>query len=782
MGLASPAPSMNGHPGANYGGSQAGLANGRSGTYFGMEPLDLLQNRHILPAKPVTPPKPQLTSELWRNMNCSPDIFRCTLTKIPETEAILKKSRLPLGVLIHPFKDLSHLPVIQCSTIVRCRQCRTYINPFVQFVDQRRWRCNVCYRVNELPEEFMYDPVSKSYGDPSRRPECKAATIEFIAPSEYMLRPPQPAVYIFLLDVSHGALETGYLKTVCDVLLEELDKLPGDGRTQLAFLTYDRSVHFYSMPDGASQPTQLSVSDIDDMFLPSPSDLLVNREECHVLIEQLLAELPNMFKDSYHTDSALGAALQAAYKLAAPTGGRITVFQTGLPNVGPGALPPREVLGDKKSESSLMGPATDFYKKLSLDCSGQQIAVDLFTLNSQYLDLATLSGISKFSGGQTQHFSGYHASLNTPQAARFESALRRYLSRKIGFEAVMRIRCTRGLTPHAFHGNFFVRSTDLLSLPNINPDAGFAMQVAIEDDLRDSREVCFQAALLYTSSKGERRIRVHTICLPTTTNVSEVINGADQEAIVGMLAKFGADRALSGSIPDAKEGMVVANLDAFETYKTYSSMGHPTGLLMAQSLRLLPLYTLACMRSVAFRSGQKADDRSDCIARFKSLPLTQLLQFIYPDLYRVDELTDEGALEDGEDEEEILIPQPPRLQLSFERISATGLYLLDACDIIMVYISRGLHQFALERIFGVQRIQNVDETLTELPELETPESERLRHFVNWLNSNKAYPAPIRVIREDGKLRHYFVERMIEDRQDNSFSYFEFLQHLKQQIK
>ena len=42
-----------------------------------------------------------------------------------------------------------------------------------------------------VPEEFLYDPVSKSYGDPERRPECKSATIEFIAPSEYMLRPPQ---------------------------------------------------------------------------------------------------------------------------------------------------------------------------------------------------------------------------------------------------------------------------------------------------------------------------------------------------------------------------------------------------------------------------------------------------------------------------------------------------------------------------------------------------------------------------------------------------------------
>ena len=64
-------------------------------------------------------------------------------------------------------------------------------------------------------------------------------------------------------------------------------------------------------------------------------------------------------------------------------------------------------------------------------------------------------------------------------AAKFESALRRYFTRKIGFEAVMRIRCTRGLALHTFHGNFFVRSTDLLSLPNINPDAGFGMQVSI---------------------------------------------------------------------------------------------------------------------------------------------------------------------------------------------------------------------------------------------------------------------------------------------------------------
>uniref|UniRef100_A0A914V8S0 Zinc finger Sec23/Sec24-type domain-containing protein n=1 Tax=Plectus sambesii TaxID=2011161 RepID=A0A914V8S0_9BILA len=81
---------------------------------------------------------------------------------------------------------MKNLNVINTSTIVRCRACRTYINPFVQLPDQRHWKCNLCFRVNDLPDEFMWDPVTKSFGDPVRRPEIKYATVEFIAPSEYM--------------------------------------------------------------------------------------------------------------------------------------------------------------------------------------------------------------------------------------------------------------------------------------------------------------------------------------------------------------------------------------------------------------------------------------------------------------------------------------------------------------------------------------------------------------------------------------------------------------------
>lgn len=37
-----------------------------------------------------------------------------------------------------------------------------------------------------------------------------------------------------------------------------------------------------------------------------------------------------------------------------------------------------------------LSPATDFYKKLALDCSGHHVAVDLFLLSAQYCDLSSL--------------------------------------------------------------------------------------------------------------------------------------------------------------------------------------------------------------------------------------------------------------------------------------------------------------------------------------------------------------------------------------------------------
>lgn len=59
----------------------------------------------------------------------------------------------------------------------------------------------------------------------------------------------------------------------------------------------------------------LVVGDLDDVFLPKPSDLMVNLVEAKAAVESLLGRLGDMFKETHNVGYALGPALQAAYKL-----------------------------------------------------------------------------------------------------------------------------------------------------------------------------------------------------------------------------------------------------------------------------------------------------------------------------------------------------------------------------------------------------------------------------------------------------------------------------------
>ncbi|KAM6071845.1 protein transport protein Sec24B isoform 3-T3 [Theristicus caerulescens] len=734
------------YPGVNQlSSSLGGLSLQHSQQPESLRPVNLTQDRNILPVSSVPAPVPNLNSDL-RKLNCSPDSFRCTLTNIPQTQALLNKAKLPLGLLLHPFRDLTQLPVITSSTIVRCRSCRTYINPFVSFIDQRRWKCNLCYRVNDVPEEFMYNPLTRSYGEPHKRPEVQNSTVEFIASSDYMLRPPQPAVYLFVLDVSHNAVEAGYLTIVCQSLLENLDKLPGDSRTRIGFVTFDSTVQFYNLQEGLSQPQMLIVSDIDDIFVPTPDSLLVNLHESKELIKDLLNALPNMFTNTRETHSALGPALQAAFKLMSPTGGRISVFQTQLPSLGAGLLHSREDPNQRSSTKVVqhLGPATDFYKKLALDCSGQQTAVDLFLLSSQYSDLASLACMSKYSAGCIYYYPSFHRSHNPAQAEKLEKDLKRYLTRKIGFEAVMRIRCTKGLSIHTFHGNFFVRSTDLLSLANVNPDAGFAVQMSIEESLTDTSLVCFQTALLYTSSKGERRIRVHTLCLPVVSSLADVYAGADVQAVVCLLANMAVDRSVSSSLSDARDALVNAVVDSLAAYMSTASNLQQSMLIAPNSLKLFPLYILALLKQKAFRTGTstRLDDRVYAMCQMKSQPLVHLMKMIHPNLYRIDKLIDE---------------------------------------IFYIWIGKNCDNNFIKDVLGYPNYASVPQKMTQLPEVDALSSERTRSFISWLRDSRPLSPVLQVIKDENPAKTDFFQHLIEDRTEAAFSYYEFLLNIQQQI-
>jgi protein transport protein SEC24 len=67
----------------------------------------------------------------------------------------------------------------------------------------------MCGMSNEVPQLFDWDQTRNQPGDRWARAELTHAVVEYVAPTEYMVRAPQPAVYIFLIDVSHSAIQSG---------------------------------------------------------------------------------------------------------------------------------------------------------------------------------------------------------------------------------------------------------------------------------------------------------------------------------------------------------------------------------------------------------------------------------------------------------------------------------------------------------------------------------------------------------------------------------------------
>jgi len=142
-----------------------------------------------------------------------------TCGAIPGTQNLMTSSKVPIGGVIRPLapavSEEEEVDTVQPGNagIIRCKRCRTYINAFVTWVENgRRWRCNICAQLNECPSTyFCHLDENGERRDKDQRPELSKGVVEFIAPAEYMVRPPQEPTYFFVIDVSATAVRSGML-------------------------------------------------------------------------------------------------------------------------------------------------------------------------------------------------------------------------------------------------------------------------------------------------------------------------------------------------------------------------------------------------------------------------------------------------------------------------------------------------------------------------------------------------------------------------------------------
>ena len=100
-------------------------------------------------------------------------------------------------------------------------------------------------------------------------------------------------------------------------------------------------------------------------------------------------------------------------------------------------------------------PEDPFYKQMAAEFSKFQISTNVYAFSDKYTDIASLGTLAKYTAGQVYYYPAFQSAIH---GEKLRHELRRDLTRETAWEAVMRIRCAKGVRFTTYHGNFMLRS------------------------------------------------------------------------------------------------------------------------------------------------------------------------------------------------------------------------------------------------------------------------------------------------------------------------------------
>ncbi|KAI0764559.1 sec24-like protein [Trametes elegans] len=766
--------------------------------------------------------------------NSSPKFIRLSTWNVPSTSRLASDCEVPIAAIIQPFADLDPreepIPLVETGPAgpPRCERCRGYINPWCAWVaNGSKWKCNLCSHETEVtPEYYCNLDANLLRLDHLQRPELNKGTVDFAVPEAYWaphpppsiqplyysvvppptsgVRKPQPMDYVFAFDVSQEAVRSGFLKTACAVLLEALF---GDGEaippcfppsSRIAVIAFDRTLQFYNLSsEVVGQPPMLVVPDIDDVFLPSTAGLFVNVEESRDALIDLLTTLPIRHEQTLETESALGSAFAASIAALAGRGGQVVTFAATLPTIGVGALPPwadETALYGTEKEKSLFAPREETWKDIGEKCASEGIGVSMFLGMGRPIDIGSIGIVSSISGGEMY----FHPKFDvTRDSLVLSSQLKRLLSRTTVYSCSMRIRSSNGLRVAKQYGNFYESPAADLEFGTIDADKTIAVSFEHTRTLDDRQYAFIQAALLYTTVAGERRVRTFNVALRVVTLAGNVFQYADMDATVSYMVREAISSLPTQRISQIHETLTEKCALILYAYRKFcAASAAPTQLILPEAFRTLPLYIIGMMKTKPLkgRSPQTpymrnaansytarnvtADVRNFYAHRIMAMSARSLMFHLYPRLLAVHDLNDEIALPDANGK----IDLPSLMRDSHMFMESHGVYLIDNEDVMILWIGGSVSPQVLKDLLDADDIMQVDPHILYLPPLQTRLSTQVRNILAQRFAQRGYVPKFLLARQnlDGA-EIEFSDLLVEDQNNAAMSYLDYLCLVHKQI-
>ena len=371
------------------------------------------------------------------------------------------------------------------------------------------------------------------------------------------------------------------------------------------------------------------------------------------------------------------------------------------------------------------------------------------------------------------------------------------LTREQGFEALLRVRTSMGLKVEEYKGSFLVRTSTDVDLAGIDADKSIVAYVKHEEKLRESSEVAFQCALLYTTSFGERRIRVHTLSLPTTSVLGNVYRSADLDAQMHATLRSIVSHYPKMEPQGVKEAATNACVNILYAYRKYCATSSSTGqLILPEALKLMPLYMLAFNKLQALETKCAPDERARLVALLSSISIPDLLPLLFPRLVALQNVSESFDARSGQ--------VPDLLSCSSEAMDDDAVLLLLEKNVGYIWIGLGVYPPVLQRLFGETSYDKIQHKLENT--LLGPLGAVSTHDDNSSISNSGPHSPssssspipvafqvvsalcpskcvrLKFVARGSVMETKFLTKLVEDRTQSGMSYVEYLCHVHRQIQ
>ena len=734
----------------------------------------------------------------YKNLNCSKEYLRSTINIFPKYESQLNQLKIPIGVIISPssiYTKKGEFPLIsygEDNEVPRCKNenCKAFVNPFIKIIDNDKWQCNICKAVNKM-EDYFY----KNDEEKEAKIELNNGSYEFLLNKSYWKnnRPPNKLNYYFVIDISYKSIESGFAQCSLEIIKNciinnyfyNYDSFP----IKICLITYDTSVHFYSINEKSNQFTMYCTNENNekDLFVPTFRDnLLVSLKENKNKFVQIIESIQNnIYNQSTQKEkkeknaTKIYEAIKCVNLLGNTLGGKILVFSgSDLKNL--------EIMNDKKDENDNEYEKEKGYDKnlerggkklgqLGIDVTYNSFSINVFQASDEFCKILTINQMCDNSNGNLYFYKNFNSELHYKN---LYNQIKRILTNETQLEGTLKLRISNGYYINEYITSVLLYNRRLFVFPTHDSDEKYIVQLSMltQEELAERKiindiddYIYMQSCLLYSHGDGTRRMRVHNLCLPISTNNKDIFDSIDPEFLACFLAQKSSH--LIFKYKNIEKSMNKIENQFVNMMKEYFNAQEYNNKNLNEDMCKLILLFLGVMKLCIFNPKKISGILNDIdlcnFFRLKIVRMTveEILCFIYPRIYLLENILN---LEHED--------FPDTVNDSFEGINQGNLFLVDNGFYLTLYCKKNLDKNICKNLFGEDDYNNIN--FLEINENNVLEGEnkengigiKIKNLVEYIREGKSLYQNLIFVFEGINDENFLKEILVEDNFNKAYPY------------